>query len=82
MSHVTIVLNNTDKKVLSLLKEKPEQTREEIAFKIGKTARTLQRSLDKLKEYLIKINMILDMNVIDEIINVVNHFVICLQELV
>ena len=48
--NVTIVLNNTDKEVLSLLKEKSEQTREEIASKIGKTVRTLQRSLDKLKE--------------------------------
>ena len=36
--------------MLSLLKEKPEQTREEIASKIGKTVRTVQRSLDKLKE--------------------------------
>ena len=49
-SNVTIVLNNTDKELLSLLKEKPEQTREEIASKIGKTVRTVQRSLDKLKE--------------------------------
>ena len=49
-SYVPIVLNNTDKEVLSLLKEKPEQTREEIASKIGKTVRTVQRSLDKLKE--------------------------------
>lgn len=36
--------------MLSLLKEKSEQTREEIASKIGKTVRTVQRSLDKLKE--------------------------------
>lgn len=49
-SNVTIVLNSTDNEVLSLLKEKPEQTREEIASKIGKTVRTVQRSLDKLKE--------------------------------
>lgn len=49
-SNVTIVLNNTDKEVLNLLKENPEQTREEIASKIGKTVRTVQRSLDKLKE--------------------------------
>ena len=49
-SNVTIVLSITDKKVLALLKEHPEQTREEIAFKIGKTVRTVQRSLDKLKE--------------------------------
>lgn len=49
-SYVPIVLNNTDKEVLSLLKEKPEQTREEIVSKIGKTVRTVQRSLDKLKE--------------------------------
>ena len=49
-SNVTIVLNNADKEVLSLLKEIPEHTREEIASKIGKTVRTVQRSLDKLKE--------------------------------
>ena len=49
-SYVPIVLNNTDKEVLSLLKEKPEQTREEIASKIGKPVRKVQRSLDKLKE--------------------------------
>jgi DNA-binding Lrp family transcriptional regulator len=36
--------------VLSLLKENSEQAREEIGSKIGKTVRTLQRSLDKLKE--------------------------------
>ncbi|CRH45574.1 Uncharacterised protein [Chlamydia trachomatis] len=33
-----------------MLREKPEQTREEIASKIGETVRTVQRSLDKLKE--------------------------------
>lgn len=41
--NVTIVLNNTNKEVLSLLKEKPEQTREENASKIVKTVRTVQR---------------------------------------
>lgn len=49
-TNVTIVLNNTDKEVLRILKEKPEQTREEIASKIAKTVRTVQRSLNKLKE--------------------------------
>ncbi|MCY2903188.1 ATP-binding protein [Mycoplasmopsis arginini] len=49
-TNVTIVLNNTDKEVLKMLKEKPEQTREKIASKIGNTVRTVQRSLDKLKE--------------------------------
>ena len=50
LSNVSIVLNNTDKEVLRLLKENPEQTREEIASKIEKTVRTVQRSFDKLKE--------------------------------
>ena len=49
-SNVTLVLNSTDKEVLQLLKDNPSQTRDEIASKIGKTVRTVQRSLDKLKE--------------------------------
>lgn len=34
--------------VLNLLKEKPDYTREVLANKIGRTVRTVQRSLDKL----------------------------------
>ncbi|WP_223213810.1 winged helix-turn-helix transcriptional regulator [Mycoplasmopsis arginini] len=39
-----------DSEVILLLKENPVYTREEIAQKVGKTARTVQRSLDRLKE--------------------------------
>lgn len=43
-------VNELDFKVLHLLKENPVYTREEIAQKVGKTARTVQRALDRLKE--------------------------------
>lgn len=33
-----------------LLKKNPVYTRKEIAQKVGKTSRTVQRSLDRLKE--------------------------------
>lgn len=36
--------------VLKLLKENPIYTREEITQKVGKTARTIQKILDRLKE--------------------------------
>ena len=36
--------------VLRLLKENPVYTREEIAQKVSKTARTVQRALNRLKE--------------------------------
>ncbi len=39
-----------DLDVLDILKENPIYTREEIAKEIGKTTRTIQRSLDRLKE--------------------------------
>ena len=35
---------------MRLLKENPVYTREEIAQKVGKTARTVQRALDRLKD--------------------------------
>ncbi len=38
----------TATKVYMLLKEDPTQTRENLAIKVGKTARTIQRALDKL----------------------------------
>lgn len=38
----------TATKVYMLLKEDPTQTRESLAIKVGKTARTIQRALDKL----------------------------------
>ena len=50
-SNVTSKLNKTDYDVLELLKLNPTLTREEIAQKISKTVRTVQRSLDKLREH-------------------------------
>ena len=46
--NVTVKLINTDYMILNLLKEKPDYTREVLANKIGRTVRTVQRSLDKL----------------------------------
>lgn len=43
-------LSKLDLEVLRLLKENPLYAREEIAQKVSKTARTIQRSLDKLKK--------------------------------
>ena len=43
-------INELDFEVLHLLKENPVYTREEIAQKVGKTVRTVQRALDRLKE--------------------------------
>lgn len=45
----TIQLNKTDLLVLNELRKNPNQTREDIALKINKTVRTVQRALDKLK---------------------------------
>lgn len=49
-SDVTIKLTKTDIAVFEELKKNPEQTREEIALKINKAVRTVQRSIDKLKQ--------------------------------
>lgn len=49
-SDVTIKLSKTDLSVFEELKRNPEQTRDEIAVKINKTVRTVQRSIDKLKQ--------------------------------
>ena len=46
--NVTINLTGTDLKVLSILKETPIATREEIAARLQVTVRTVQRCLDKL----------------------------------
>ena len=46
--NVTVKLIDTDYQVLNILKEKPESTRAFLANKIGKTIRTVQRSLDRL----------------------------------
>lgn len=44
-----VTLNGTEMSVLALLKQKPDSSREEIAEKISKTVRTVQRALDSLK---------------------------------
>ena len=44
-----VTLNGTEVAVLALLKQKPNSSREEIAEKISKTTRTVQRALDSLK---------------------------------
>lgn len=46
----TLKLNETDNKVIKILKEHPEYTKGQMAEINGKGARTIQRSLDKLKE--------------------------------
>ena len=48
--NVTVKLIDTDFRILNLLKEKPDYTREILANKVGKTVRTVQRSLDKLTQ--------------------------------
>ncbi len=45
-----VTLNGTEKDVLLLLKQKPDSSRIEIAEKISKTVRTVQRALDSLKD--------------------------------
>ena len=44
-----VTLNGTEKSVLAILKQKPDSSRDEIAEKISKTVRTVQRALDSLK---------------------------------
>lgn len=46
--NVTVKLIDTDYEVLNILKQNPESTREILSNKIGKTVRTIQRSLDRL----------------------------------
>ena len=43
-------LNSTERHVLTILKEKSEISRDEIASKISKTIRTVQRALVSLTE--------------------------------
>lgn len=45
-----VTLNKTEKAVIDILKENPTSSREEIAQNIKKTVRTVQRTLDSLKE--------------------------------
>ena len=45
-----VTLNGTEMSVLAILKHKPDSSRDEIAEKISKTVRTVQRALDSLKD--------------------------------
>ena len=45
-----VTLNGTEMAVLAILKHKPDSSRREIADKISKTVRTVQRALDSLRE--------------------------------
>ena len=43
-------MNETDNEVIKILKEHPEYTKEQLADLTGRGARTIQRSLDKIKK--------------------------------
>ena len=45
-----VTLNGTEMSVLAILRQKPDSSRNEIAEKISKTVRTVQRALDSLRE--------------------------------
>lgn len=45
-----VTLNATETAVLAILKQKPDSSRNEIADKISKTVRTVQRALDSLRD--------------------------------
>ncbi|MFG6286094.1 RNA-binding domain-containing protein [Actinotignum schaalii] len=45
---IDVTLNSTEMAVLALLTQSPQQTRQELAEKISKTARTVQRALNTL----------------------------------
>ena len=45
-----VTLNGTELSVLALLKQHPDMTRDELAEKVSKTVRTVQRALDSLRE--------------------------------
>ena len=47
---MNVTLNGTEMTVLTILKQKPDISRDEIATKIAKTIRTIQRALDSLRE--------------------------------
>ena len=48
--HMPVRKKQTHDAILELLKENPAYSREEMANRIGKTVRTVQRALDKLSE--------------------------------
>ena len=52
-----VTLNGTEMSVLAILKQKPDSSREEIANRISKTVRTVQRALNSLGEkgYIVRI---------------------------
>ena len=45
-----VTLNGTEMAVYTILKSKPDSSRDEIADKISKTVRTVQRALDSLRD--------------------------------
>ena len=45
-----VTLNGTELSVLAILKQKPDSSRKEIAEKVSKTVRTIQRALDSLRD--------------------------------
>ena len=45
-----VTLSGTEMAVLAILKQKPDSSRSEIAEKISKTVRTVQRALDSLRD--------------------------------
>lgn len=45
-----VTLNGTEISVLAILKQKPDSSRDEISTQIAKTIRTVQRTLDSLRE--------------------------------
>lgn len=52
ISNITldVTLSGTEMAVLAILKQKPDSSRSEIAEKISKTVRTVQRALDSLRD--------------------------------
>jgi ATP-dependent DNA helicase RecG len=49
-NRTTTVLSKNEKAIYDLLKAQPSLTKEELSIELGKTTRTIQRVLDKLKE--------------------------------
>ena len=45
-----VTLNGTEMAIMAILKQKPDSSREEMAERISKTVRTVQRALDSLKK--------------------------------
>ena len=45
-----VTVNKTEQAVFALLREHPEYTRDELAEKTSKTVRTIQRTVDSLRE--------------------------------